>query len=217
MNFQHDLLSIPIDNFQDHYVIVFDFTSMQDATESFPYPELVGEPLRLDLNFNTALEHVTEVIVLAKRISLVAVDKFGVVIKNIRETIMDNVALRQIINRIPILKYRYIGVFPCGYVPTLPNDRFAVINTQPSNMQGEHWIMIAKLRHQFYFADSFGRKDFNFLRKSYKRLIPERLRRHQSFYGFYTLYAAFRLFKFGQEEITGVHNLNVLSFISNYM
>ena len=217
MNFQHDIPSILIDNFQDQYVIVFDFTSMQDATERFPYPELVAEPLTLELNFNTALEHVTEVLVLGKRMFLVAVDKFEVVGKNNPETVIDNVALRQIINRIPILKYRYIGAFPCGYVPTLPNDRFAVINRQPSNMQGEHWIMIAKLRHQLYFADSLGRKDFKFLRKSYKRMIPERLRRHQSFYGFYTIYAAFRLFKFGQEEITGVHNLNVLSFISNYM
>ena len=25
-------------------------------------------------------------------------------------------------------------------------------------MQGEHWIMIAKLRHQLYFADSLGRR-----------------------------------------------------------
>ena len=32
MNFQDDISSIPIDNFKDHYVLVFDLTSMQDAT-----------------------------------------------------------------------------------------------------------------------------------------------------------------------------------------
>ena len=128
-----------------------------------------------------------------------------------------NVALRQIKNRIPLLKYRYIGSFPCDCVPALPNDRFAIINTQPSNMQGEHWILIAKLRHHFYSADSLGRKDYNFLRKNYQRMIPERFQLHQSLCGFYTIYAAFLLFMFGQEEITGVHDLNVLSFISNYM
>ena len=32
-NFQDDIPSIPIDNFKDHYVLVFDLTSMQDATE----------------------------------------------------------------------------------------------------------------------------------------------------------------------------------------
>ena len=84
-------------------------------------------------------------------------------------------------------------------------------------MQGEHWIMIAKLRHRLSFADSLGRKDYIFLRRNYKRMIPERLQLHQSLCGFYTIYAVFLLFKFGQEEITGVHDLNVPSFISNYM
>ena len=83
MNFQDDIPSIPIDNFKDHYVLVFDLTSMQGATENFHYPELVGEPLKLELNFTFPLEHVTEVFVLGERMSPVAVNKFGVVGKNI--------------------------------------------------------------------------------------------------------------------------------------
>ena len=42
MKFQDDIPSIPIDNFKDHYVLVFDLTSMQDATENCHWPELVG-------------------------------------------------------------------------------------------------------------------------------------------------------------------------------
>ena len=42
-----------------------------------------GEPLRLELNFTHPLENVTELIVLGKRMSSVAVDKFGVVGKNV--------------------------------------------------------------------------------------------------------------------------------------
>ena len=34
MNFQDDIPSIPIDDFKDDYVLVFDLTSMQDATEN---------------------------------------------------------------------------------------------------------------------------------------------------------------------------------------
>ena len=62
---------------------MFDWNSMQDATENCHYPGLVGEPLRLELNFTFALEHVTELIVLGEQMSSVAVDKFGVVGKNI--------------------------------------------------------------------------------------------------------------------------------------
>ena len=83
MTFKDDIPSIPIDNFKDHYVLVFDLTSMQDATETCHYPELVEEPLRLELNFTFLLEHVTELIVLGKRTSSVSVDRFGVVGKNI--------------------------------------------------------------------------------------------------------------------------------------
>ena len=78
MNFQDDIRSILIDAFKDHYVLVFDATSMQDTVESCHYPELVGEPLRPELNFTQPLEKVTELNVLDERMSSVAVDKFGV-------------------------------------------------------------------------------------------------------------------------------------------
>ena len=131
---------------------------------------------------------------------------------------MEKFALQQIINRIPLLKFQYLGSFPSDYVPTLDNDTFASINTQPSNMQVEHWIMIAKFRHEIYFADSFGCKGYSFLNNQhYKHMKPAPLQSHPIVCGFYTIYAAFRLFKFRQEEITGVHDVNVLSFISNYM
>ena len=47
--------------------------------------------------------------------------------------------------------------------------------------------------------------------------MPEPLQSHPSFRSFYTIYAAFHLFNFRQEEITGVHDVNVFSFISTYM
>ena len=83
MNFQDENPSIPVDNFEDHYVLVFDLTSMQKVTKHCHYPELIGESLRLELYFNSPLESVTEVIVLGERMSCVAVDKFGVVGKNL--------------------------------------------------------------------------------------------------------------------------------------
>ena len=58
---------------------------MQDATEHFRSPELIGGPLRLDLYFNSPLENVTQVIVLGERMFSVAVDKFGVLPNNLRD------------------------------------------------------------------------------------------------------------------------------------
>ena len=131
---------------------------------------------------------------------------------------MEKFALQQIITRIPQLKFRYLGSFPSDYVPTLDNDTFAIINTQPSNRQGEHWIMIANFQHELYFADSLGRKGYSFFRNQhYKQMMPALLQSHPSVCGFYTLYAAFHLFKFQQKKITGVYDVNVLSFIGNFI
>ena len=69
---------------------------------------------------------------------------------------MDKDSLQQIINRIPLLKYRYRGSSPSDSVPNLDNDAFAIINWQPSNMQGEHWIIVAKSCQLLHFADSLG-------------------------------------------------------------
>ena len=83
MNFQEDNPSHPIDNFKDHYVLVFDLTSRQDATENCQFPDLIAEQLRVEPNITFLLEHVTELIVLGEQMSSVAVDKFVVVGKNI--------------------------------------------------------------------------------------------------------------------------------------
>ena len=65
--------------------------------------------------------------------------------------------MQQTVNRIPLLKLRFLDSFPSDYVPSLDNDTFAITKKQPSNMRGEHRILIANFRHQLYFADSLGR------------------------------------------------------------
>ena len=100
---------------------------------------------------------------------------------------MDNIALQQSINRILLLKFRYLGSFPSEYVPTLDNDTFPIISTLPSNMQGEHWIMIANSHQKLYFADSLGRKTYSFLKQQYDQMMPEPLQSQPSVCGFYTI------------------------------
>ena len=73
MNFEDDTPSVPIDIFKDDYVLMFDLNSMQDATDNCEYPELVAVSLRLELNFNSRLEYVTELIVMGERISSVEI------------------------------------------------------------------------------------------------------------------------------------------------
>ena len=96
MNFQDDIPSIPNDNLKDHYVLVFDLTSMQDATENFHYPQLVGEPRRISFTFS--LEHITELIVLESECLRL---QLTVWLLLERLSKIDKVSLHQHIKRIP--------------------------------------------------------------------------------------------------------------------
>ena len=79
--------------------------------------------------------------------------------------------------------------------------------------------MIAKFHHEFYSADSLGLSINNYpsLKQNYSPMVRTRLQDHSSVCVFYTIYTAFHLFKFQQEEITGVHDVNLLSLISNFI
>ena len=99
----------------------------------------------------------------------------------------DNVSLQQFINCIPLLNYRYRGSFPSDYVPTLDNVTFAIINTQPSKMQGEHWIMIANSCQKLCFEDFHARKKYRFLKQQYAQMMAEPLQSHPGVCGFYTI------------------------------
>ena len=81
MQFYEDFPDFPIDDFQNHYILVFDLTSLHDAAEQLHYPELTVESLRLEIFFQFPLEQVTEVIVLGERLSNNQIDKFGKVAK----------------------------------------------------------------------------------------------------------------------------------------
>ena len=84
-------------------------------------------------------------------------------------------------------------------------------------MQGEHSVMIANSPQNLFFADSPGRKKYSFLKQQYEQTMLEPRQFLPSVCGFFTIYGAFHLFKFRQEENTGVHGVSVLSFISNDM
>ena len=83
MRFNEDFPALPMEDFQNYYTLVFDLTSLQDASEQLQYTELGGESLKLEMYFQFPLEQVTELIVLGERLSNVHIDKFGTIAKKI--------------------------------------------------------------------------------------------------------------------------------------
>ena len=214
MNFQDVIPSIPIDKFKDHYVLVFDLTSMQDATESCHYPELVGQPLRLELNPIFPLEHIRVIVILWERMSSLAVDKFGFVGKKRLKWI---IYLQPVIKPFPNTQVPVPCLFSLGICSNSWQWHFC--HYRNATQQSAGWTLDndCKLSSNFVFADSLGRKKCSFLKQQYEQMTPEPLQSHPSVCGLYTISAAFHLSKIRQEEITGVHDVKIPSFISNYM
>ena len=206
MNFQDDIPSIPIDNFENRYKIVFDLTSMQDPTENCHFPQLVGETLRVELSFSFPLEHVIELSVLNECLRL-----------QLTNLVLSEKNPKWIMLLSNVPKYRNLVSFPSDYVLILDNGTFANMNTQSNKMHGQHWIMTAKFRHEMYFADPLGRKKYHYLKQYSKQMIKAQLQSHSSVCSLYTINAAFHLFNLCQEEITAIQDFIVLCFISNYM
>ena len=75
MQFNEDFPALPTEDSQNHYILVFDLTSLQDAAEQLHYPELNGESLRLERFFQYLLKQVTGAIVLGERLSKIQIDK----------------------------------------------------------------------------------------------------------------------------------------------
>ena len=82
-NFIKEIPALPNNLFQNHYVLVFNLTSFQDAGENIHYAELSVESIRLEMLFDRPLRKMTEIIVLGERMSTVKIDQLGTVAKHV--------------------------------------------------------------------------------------------------------------------------------------
>ena len=60
MQFIENFLPLLMENFQNHYKLVFDLTSFQDAAEQLHYPEISRETLRLEMFFQFPLNKILD-------------------------------------------------------------------------------------------------------------------------------------------------------------
>lgn len=82
MKLNEETPTLPFTDYDNHFIMVFDLTSLQDAGDQIYYPEVIGGSLRLELYFDKALEKATEIIVEGERLSTIHIDRTGTVAKN---------------------------------------------------------------------------------------------------------------------------------------
>ena len=65
---------IPLSEFANHYILVFDLTSTQEATHDFIHPELTNSSLSAELKFDASLAHNVEIFFLGAKASTYYID-----------------------------------------------------------------------------------------------------------------------------------------------
>ena len=65
---------IPLSEFANHYIMVFDLISTQEATQDFIHPEFTKSSLSVELKFDAALAHNVEIFILGEKASMIYID-----------------------------------------------------------------------------------------------------------------------------------------------
>lgn len=120
---------------------------------------------------------------------------------------MDNRALLDIISRISVLKHKYLGSYPANLVPIKHlmslrgYNTFIIVNTESSDKDGSHWILLANRDGIIFYGDSMGQRlslyreiavDANF--KSHELVTQQLQQTLSSNCGLYCIYFAWKLF-----------------------
>ena len=75
--------SILFSNYTNHFVLVFDLTSTQQASHDFLYPELTNAAVYVELKTLTALPGNTEVFLLGEKVCTIYIDSNRKMSKNV--------------------------------------------------------------------------------------------------------------------------------------
>ena len=114
MIFKEEIPALPNNLFQNHYVLVFDLTSLQDAGENIHYPELSLESILLEMFFDHPLRSVTELVVLGERMTTVKIDHFGTAAKNFSDFCVNENFFNIFFNFLWVLQYCFLHWNICG-------------------------------------------------------------------------------------------------------
>ena len=130
---------------------------------------------------------------------------------------MDEHGLQSLINKFGSIKFKFAGVFSADKTPTLVPNTFVIINTDKSGSQGEHWVMLARVRNRHFFGDSMGKsvKHYKNLKNFPKVAYLNEIQMQQDpICGLYSIYFALKLF----DNVPTVYNdRELLLFFNRYL
>ena len=147
-----------MDNYPNHFILVFDLTSTQEASHDFIHPELTNCSISVQLTFDGALAANKKILFLGERSSTFYLNSERKVTKNsiITYQPMNSYEIRYLMGKCIHLKYYFYGVFAADNFPKLKRKGFCLVNAFPAQYEGSHWMVILFHENKVYMADPLG-------------------------------------------------------------
>jgi len=135
--------------------------------------------------------------------------------------------LEEILNSEPLTKPFFKGVYACDTMPKLSQlQSFLIVNTAPSYTDGEHWILLYKIKHKtIYVIDSLSDNTLHYgkclsdnIKNLYKNFqiisLSRRLQSNGTSYcGIYCIFFAIILCK--QNTLTTIQKVFSINTLEN--
>ena len=143
---------ISLEDYPNHFIMVFDLTSTQQASHDFIHPELTNCSVSIELKFSAALAHNVEIFIIGGESKY---HLYWFVPESFKESyfnkLMDEDNLNSLIQRCSELKYKFRGVYAADNFPTnLTDNSFIIVNISTSASIGTHWILLCQKDQNFF-------------------------------------------------------------------
>lgn len=82
LHFEEDGPDIPLEDYENHFFMVFDMTSVGESNTQIYFPELTGGKIRVEFLFAEPLQKAVEILVLGETLTTILIDQAGTIVKD---------------------------------------------------------------------------------------------------------------------------------------
>ena len=136
------LHGISLEDYPNHFFMIFDLMSTQQLSVEFIHPELTNYFVSIELKFSVALAHNVETFIIDEKASTYYIDSAPKVSKN---------RILTKFQRCSALQYAFRGVYAADNFPTdFTDNSFIIVKNSTSTSFGTHWVLLCPKRSKLF-------------------------------------------------------------------
>ena len=155
----------------NHFLMVFDLTSTQQASHDFIHPKLAKRSINVQLKFSAALLNNIEIFIIGEKKYNLRWQRPTCVQKPYIDKQMNEDEVNDLIQCCKLVMQEFLGVFVANkFHNFLQSNSFIIFNASMSDNAGTHWLLVCVKNKKLIFADLLGQLIL-FYKDVYRRLV----------------------------------------------